>query len=921
MSAETTMTPSADRFFRHTGARYLVAVVAVAIAFGLRIALTPLTGTGAPFVLFFAAVLVTSLFVGAGPGLAALMISMPLAAYMFVVRAGYPLPHAAFQALLYVLDGLVVVYIAHITTRRRRTLDDANNELRRLNSEVARSAARTHEIIDLAPDAFFLSNLDARFTDVNRAACQLLGYEREELLGMTIFDVIPAEDAARLVDTRSALQVPGTKIQNEWRLKRKDGTLVPVEASANILEDGRWQAFVRDISERKAIEDQRQVFVSLLDNSVDFIGIADPAGKPMYLNAAGRRMVGLAADVPIETVQIVDCYPRELRPFVTDVLMKTMLEQGVWSGETFFRNFQTDERIPVSDTHFLIRDASGERILGMGTVTRDISEARRHADERERLLAAEQAARRQLEAVNALLRESEERFRLTIDEAPIGMAILALDGTFTRVNHVLSEITGYSAAELTQLKFHDITHPDDLDTDVELGRRLARGDIPRYQLEKRYVRKDGSVVDVMLSRSILRGTDNTPICYIAQIEDISDRKRVERALRRSEAMFSGIVSIAADAIISVDRDQRITVFNEGAEQIFGYSKGEMIGAPLEQLIPERYRTGHRAHFAAFAAGDHVARTMGARTEVFGLRRTGEEFPAEASISKITVGSETFFSVVLRDITSRKQVEEALRRAVASRDDVLGIVAHDLRNPLSVITMEARSMTCRDGNEPNRRDLKTSEVLLRAAERMRHLIEDLLDVARVEAGQFRVECAAVSAVDLVREVVETQRPLATAAGIEICLEVEPDVDTVWGDRKRLLQVFENLVGNAIKFTPHGGRIVVRTALKGDDVLFAVSDTGSGIAPAAVPHVFDRFWQATTRARRLGAGLGLPIAKGIIDAHQGHIAVTSEVGHGTTFFVTIPISPRSTDADDGGPPPFGGEHAPRVDAMVVTNTLSS
>src|SRR5690349_19612128 len=195
-------------------------------------------------------------------------------------------------------------------------------------------------------------------------------------------------------------------------MKRSDGSLVPVDVSANILSDGRWQAFIRDITERRRVEDQRQVFVSLLDNSVDFIGIADPTGKPIYLNAAGRRMIGLAPDFPIEQLRIQDCYPPEIHAFVTGVLLKTMVERGVWSGETFFRNVETHASIPVSDTHFLIRDGSGERILGMGTVTRDISDARRNAEERERSLAAEQTARRELEAAIARLRESEERFRL-----------------------------------------------------------------------------------------------------------------------------------------------------------------------------------------------------------------------------------------------------------------------------------------------------------------------------------------------------------------------------------------------------------------------------------------------------------------------------------------------------------------------------
>jgi PAS domain S-box-containing protein len=234
-----------------------------------------------------------------------------------------------------------------------------------------------------------------------------------------------------------------------------------------------------------------------------------------------------------------------------------------------------------------------------------------------------------------------------------------------------------------------------------------------------------------------------------QVEDITARKRAVEALRLSEAKFSGILSIAADAIISTDKDQRITFFNGGAQRIFGYTKGEAIGTALERLIPERFRAAHREHFAGFAAGHESARTMGERREIFGLRKSGEEFPAEGSISKVSVDGVTFFSVVLRDVTYRKSVEEALRRAVTARDDVLGIVAHDLRNPLSAIMMQA-SLLERPRPEPERRDQTPRLVIARSAARMQHLIQDLLDVAVVEAGQLlKVECERLSAADLVR----------------------------------------------------------------------------------------------------------------------------------------------------------------------------
>jgi PAS domain S-box-containing protein len=901
------MNALAERPQRQAATRYLLAVLAVVLALGLRILLEPWTGGGAPYALTFAAVLAVSLFVGVGPGFLTLALSLPLAAYLSVTRTGTPVFQAVSQGALATADGLIILYLASLEKARRRSLDDANRELRRLSDEAARSEARARQVIELSPDAFFLSDLEARFTDVNHAACELLGYAREELLGKTIFDVIPAEDAERLKRTREQLLAPGATHHAEWTMQRKDGTLVPVDVSANILADGRWQAFIRDITERRRIEDQRQVFISLLDNSVDFIGVADPVGKPIYLNAAGRRMIGLAPDAPIDNIQIQDCYPPDLRPFVTDVLLKTMLEKGVWSGETFFQNLKTHERIPVSDTHFLIRDASGKRVLGMGTVTRDVSRERQITDEREGLLAREQAARRELETTNAHLRESEERFRLAVDEAPIGMALVSLDGHFVRVNRVLCEITGYTARELTKLRFQDITHPDDVDTDVELSRRLARGEIPRYQLGKRYIRKDRSIVDVTLHGSMMRDPEGTPLYYIAQVEDVTARKRAEHALRLSEAKFSGIVSIAADAIITVDRQQRITIFNEGAQQIFGYPKGDVIGTQLDRLIPERFRARHAEDFARFAEGTETARRMGERREVYGLRSDGREFPAEASISKVAVENENFFSVVLRDITDRKKVEEALHRAVAARDDVLRIVAHDLRNPLSTIMMEAQILE-EPGLVTVPRDTLPSQTILRSARRMNQLIQDLLDVALVEAGQLKVERTRLAPADVAREAVESQTTIASGAGIELRLEIEPGLRDVSGDHKRLLQVFENLIGNAIKFSKPGDRIVVRASPEREGVRFSVADTGPGIDVEALGHVFDPFWQAATRAKKLGAGLGLPVTKGIVEAHGGRIWVESELGRGTTFYFTVPAAS----------PPTPGTHPPHPAAAGSSTT---
>ncbi|MGZ4337984.1 MAG: PAS domain S-box protein [Gaiellaceae bacterium] len=921
------------------------------------------------------------------------------------------------------------------------------------------------------------------------------------------------------------------------------------------------------LNERLRQSEER--FRLTVETVVDYaIFMLDPKGIVTSWNLGAERLKGYDADEIVGRHFSQFYQEEDVRAGVCDRELEHAARVGRFECEGW-RVRKDGSRFWANVVITAVRNPIDGTLVGFSKVTSDLTDRR---------------------IVEEALRESEERFRLTVDGAPIGMALVALDGRFVRVNRALCEIVGYEPEELIGLRFQAITHPDDLDADLALAGQLARGELPRYQLGKRYLRKDGTIVDIMLSTSILRGRDGAPLYYISQVEDITERKRAEEALRRSEsqfrgliehmpdgvfayrggriayandafagllgydnpaalagmpidallhpddrhevaerlrgvldsglpapprefrmvgpdgsyrsvetvglrarfegqssivvivrdlterkrteealriseAKFSGIVSISADAIISIDDDQRITIFNDGAEKVFGYPKAEAIGAPLDLLIPERFRERHRGDVAKFAAGDVTARRMGERVAtIAGRRKNGEEFPAEAAISKLQVGDKTILTVALRDVTERKRVEreqqllaeagtalaatldyeqtlltvaelvvrdfadwcvidtveeqepfrrlravssdpanaslcarleqlaidrdrpplvrevietrqpriiehvtaeqlesiaqgpehlqllrtvspisvmalpllmrgrllgtlsflsaapsrayrqsdllvaEALadRAAVAIenarlyrvsveatqlRDHVLGIVAHDLRNPLSAILMQATSLK-RQGPEPERRSEKPREIIHRAATRMNRLIQDLLDVAHMEAGQLTIDRARLATPELVVEAVELQRPLATSSSLEIRHDLERGVPEVWGDRGRLLQVFDNLIGNAIKFTEPGGRITAGAASRGHDVVFWVSDTGRGIEPESLAHVFDRFWQAN-KAGRVGAGLGLSITKSIVEAHGGRIWVESTSGRGTTFFFSIPQAPPAGD----------------------------
>lgn len=241
------------------------------------------------------------------------------------------------------------------------------------------------------------------------------------------------------------------------------------------------------------------------------------------------------------------------------------------------------------------------------------------------------------------------------------------------------------------------------------------------------------------------------------------------------------------------------------------------------------------------------------------------------------------------IVARRELENA-RQAIAARDEVLAVVAHDLRNPINVIGVAAHGLQQRLTDAPARRSV---ERILRGAQRAEHLIRDLLEVQAIETGRFSIARRPIETASTLLAAIESQQSLAADASVILATDLSPDLPSVDADDERLCEVLENLIGNAIKFTPAGGTVTVGATRKEDEVLVWVKDTGSGITPEQLPHLFDRFWQARKRDRR-GTGLGLTICKAIVEAHGGRIWAVSAAGTGTTMFFTVPANLPSLKA---------------------------
>jgi PAS domain S-box-containing protein len=408
--------------------------------------------------------------------------------------------------------------------------------------------------------------------------------------------------------------------------------------------------------------------------------------------------------------------------------------------------------------------------------------------------------------------------------------------------------------------------------------------------------------------------------------EAADRTSAEQAERDSQARLAGIIASATDAIITIDAEHRVTMFNAAAEVMFGCSAETVIGGTLDRFIPERFRAKHRDHIRAFGATGISTRQMGGERVLAALRASGEEFPMEARISQIEVGGEKLYTVIIRDITLRKRAEaerdELLVRERAARaeaetanrakDGFLAMISHELRTPLSPILAWSRML--RQGKVDEEKTRRALDVIERSARTQAQLIEDMLDVSRIISGKLRMQVRPVPIQPVIENAVETVRPAAEAKNVRLHVVLDTDVGPVLGDAERLQQVVWNLLSNAVKFTPKGGRVQVALERVNSHVEIAVADNGQGIRPETLPFIFERFRQGETGTTRThgGLGLGLAIVKHILEAHGGTIhAESAGEGKGAVFTVKLPLAVARTADEPERRHPTAVEANGRVD----------
>jgi len=500
-------------------------------------------------------------------------------------------------------------------------------------------------------------------------------------------------------------------------------------------------------------------------------------------------------------------------------------------------------------------------------------------------------------------RAAESRFARLRDSGIIGIIVTNLAGPVVEVNDALVDLLGYAREELVsgRVRWSDLTPHEWRSTDQRAMEQLTSAGVASLR-EKEYVRHDGLRIPVLVGSAMLEGTGGDCISFVLDLRSSKEAAAAVEHLREalaSEATFRGFVEAVPDAVIILNRDDRIVLVNSQTEKLFGYRRDELVGQSTEMIMPERFRKQYGSRFEDQLAG---LRGVGPHSrEGYGRRRDGTEFPFESTLGLLESAGETLLCSSVRDTTERKRAEGARARAKdAAEAASLELeafsysVAHDLRAPLRGMNGFAQVLldTYRDKLDADGQEF-LQEILLNTS-KMADLIDGLLSLARVTRSDLQREHADLS--EIVREVAAGLRAVEPHRKVEV---TAPDSLAADVDPRLARALFENLLGNAWKFTRKQPAARIEFgATEGDGgLVFFVRDNGAGFDMAYANKLFAPFQRLHTDEAFAGAGIGLATAQRIVHRHGGRIWAEGMVGLGASFYFTIPARVMEATSSDG------------------------
>lgn len=602
------------------------------------------------------------------------------------------------------------------------------------------------------------------------------------------------------------------------------------------------------------------------EQNPDALLVLSPQGVVLEWNPAAELMFGYS-QAEVQGRSVLDLIVPQGRAHEEDLFRAEALRLGT-SVQEAVRRRKDGSLVHVNVSTKAVRDASGQ-VLYFLSSKKDVTQLKVQRDAK-------------------LL---EARFRDLLESTPDAIVMVNVTGRIVLVNSQAERVFGYPRAELLGQAV-EVLLPHRY-RGAHLGHRSGFFGQPRTRtmgagLELHGLRKDGGEFPVEISLSPIDTEEGTMV--MSAIRDITDRKRADQK-------FKDLLEAAPDAMVIVNREGHIVLVNSQAVKLFGWSRDELLGQPIELLVPQRFSARHPDHRRNFFAEPRT-RSMGAGLELHGLRKDGSEFPVEISLSPLETEEGLFVSSAIRDVTERKRIEQVLRdknleleNAALVKDRFLASMSHELRTPLNAIIGFTGTLLMKLPGPLNAEQEKQLRIVQTGAKHLLSLINDLLDVAKLSANKVTLNLEPVDCKTLIEEVSATLELEARRKGLAFAVHTPPVDVLLLTDRRALSQILINLVGNAIKFTQQGRVDVVLQDLQlptGRAVQLRVQDTGPGIPLHEQPRLFEAFSRVESADRRHheGTGLGLHLSRKLAEALGGTLGFDSTEGLGSSFTLQLP-----------------------------------
>ncbi|ACK69535.1 multi-sensor hybrid histidine kinase [Gloeothece citriformis PCC 7424] len=761
---------------------------------------------------------------------------------------------------------------------------------------------------------------------------EMLGYQDEELENhfKTWRTLLHPKDVERVMETlHEHFERKTDYYVVEFRLRCKDGSYKWILSRGQALWDHsgkpvRMAGSHTDISDRKA---RQSLLRSLIDCIPDLIFYKDAQGIYRICNKAFAEFVG-CKDKQIIGKTDFDLFPETLALKMRDYDHQLMTQKNSRRHEEWVDYCDGSRRL-LDTLKTPLLGADGE-LLGVIGISRDITDRKQKEKaleqqaQRDHLLSniARQLIDQELDtAINYILQAtgdltgSDHAYIIRFSDCQ-GLWSMSyewcnplnpnVEGEIEKCQNLSVNTFPWFAQQLLSGKIVKINQLKDIPPDATAEQEALKNSLTPSMLIVPMINAGKTLgylgLDAGASKKWTKEEVNL-LKLIGEFIAIAEaRQEAKEALQESEARFAGILDNANEAIISIDESHHIRLFNHAAEKIFGYGGDEVMGKPFDLLLPSRYTESHRHYLELFEQGDETAREMGGREPVFGRRKDEREFLAEVSISKLNQRGKTIFTAIVRDITERKQAEEALKKAKEAADNAnraksefLASMSHELRTPLNAIL--GFTQVLGRNSYLTEEDKTNLDIISRSGEHLLDLINDILEMSKIEAGRTTFNEGSFDLYQLLDSLENMLRLRAEAKGLQLIFDRVSDVPQfIQTDEGKLRQVLINLLGNAIKFTEQGGvTLRVKTGgmmpsslSKKIKIIFEIEDTGLGIASEEIDKLFEAFGQTESgRNSHQGTGLGLPISQKFVELMGGKIGVNSILGRGSIFTFDIRV----------------------------------